>query len=118
MQSFLMSSSPSRRRPRNRRHKEILPHIAAQSKPERGLGSKRQIVVLNDEAHHCYLHRTISEDEALKGEERREAERRDREARVWVTGLQAVARKIGVKVIYDLSATLWGALTRFRPRDP
>jgi type III restriction enzyme len=71
----------------------------------RSLGSKRQIVVLNDEAHHCYLHRTSGEDEALKGEERREAERRDREARVWVTGLQAVARKIGIKVVYDLSAT-------------
>ena len=71
----------------------------------RSLGSKRQIVVLNDEAHHCYLHRPAPEEEVLKGEERREAERRDREARVWVTGLQAVARKIGVKVVYDLSAT-------------
>src|SRR5207249_7027454 len=46
-----------------------------------------------------------TDDDALKGEERREAERRDREARVWVTGLQAVARKVGVKVVYDLSAT-------------
>jgi type III restriction enzyme len=71
----------------------------------RSLGSKRQIVVLNDEAHHCYLHRAASEGEALKGEERREAERRDRDARVWVTGLQGVARKLGVKVVYDLSAT-------------
>jgi type III restriction enzyme len=71
----------------------------------RGLGSKRQIVVLNDEAHHCYMHRAADEEETLKGEERKEAERRDREARVWVTGLQAAARKLGVKVVYDLSAT-------------
>jgi len=72
----------------------------------RGLGSKRQIIVLNDEAHHCYLQRADDEhEEALKGEERREAERRDREARVWATGLQAVARKLGIKVAYDLSAT-------------
>jgi type III restriction enzyme len=71
----------------------------------RSLGSKRQILVLNDEAHHCYLHRSAPEEEVLKGEDRREAERRDREARVWVTGLQAVARKLGVKVVYDLSAT-------------
>jgi type III restriction enzyme len=71
----------------------------------RSLGSKRQVMVLNDEAHHCYFHRVTSEEEALKGEERKEAELRDREARVWVTGLQAVARKIGVKVVYDLSAT-------------
>lgn len=73
----------------------------------RGLGTKRQVIVLNDEAHHCYSHRAGGEDaaEVLKGEERREAEQRDREARVWATGLQAVARKIGIKVAYDLSAT-------------
>jgi len=73
----------------------------------RGLGTKRQIIVINDEAHHCYTHRVGGEEtpEALKGEERREAEQRDRDARVWATGLQAVARKLGVKVVYDLSAT-------------
>ena len=54
----------------------------------RGLGTKRQIIVLNDEAHHCY--RTApaaTSEETLKGDERKEAEQRDREARVWVTGL-------------------------------
>jgi type III restriction enzyme len=71
----------------------------------RGLGSKRQIIVLNDEAHHCYLHRVADEAEVLRGEERKEAERRDRDARVWATGLQAIAQKIGIKVAYDLSAT-------------
>jgi type III restriction enzyme len=73
----------------------------------RGLGTKRQVIVLNDEAHHCYTHRVGAEepDQALKGDERKEAEQRDQEARVWATGLQAVARKIGVKVVYDLSAT-------------
>jgi type III restriction enzyme len=73
----------------------------------RGLGTKRQVIVLNDEAHHCYTHRIGGdvEGDVLKGEERREAEQRDRDARVWATGLQAVANKIGVKVVYDLSAT-------------
>jgi type III restriction enzyme len=71
----------------------------------RGLGRKRQIIVLNDEAHHCYMHRVGGEEEVLRGEERREAERRDRDARVWATGLQAVAAKLGIKVVYDLSAT-------------
>jgi type III restriction enzyme len=73
----------------------------------RGLGTKRQVIVLNDEAHHCYTHRVGGgePDEALRGDDRKEAEQRDREARVWATGLQAVARKIGVKVVYDLSAT-------------
>ena len=39
------------------------------------------------------------------GDERKEAEKRDEEARVWITGLEAVKRKIGIKAIYDLSAT-------------
>jgi type III restriction enzyme len=73
----------------------------------RGLGTKRQIIVINDEAHHCYMHRVGGDEEAevLKGEDRREAEERDRQARVWATGLQAVAAKLGIKVAYDLSAT-------------
>ena len=73
----------------------------------RGLGTKRQIIVLNDEAHHCYMHRVGGEEseETLRGEDRKEAEQRDRDARVWATGLQAIARKIGIKAVYDLSAT-------------
>ena len=41
----------------------------------RGLGTKRQIMVLNDEAHHCYMHRVGGDEpaEVLKGEERKEA---------------------------------------------
>src|SRR5581483_913061 len=63
------------------------------------------IVVLNDEAHHCYLPKASQAEERLTGEERREAERREREARVGANGLQAVARKLGIRVVYDLSAT-------------
>ena len=39
------------------------------------LGSKKGIVVLNDEAHHCYRHRVGSDgaEEKLTGDERREA---------------------------------------------
>ena len=39
-----------------------------------------------------------------RGASRRPSER-DEEARVWITGLEAVNAKIGVKVVYDLSAT-------------
>ncbi|MGI9119294.1 MAG: DNA methyltransferase [Acidimicrobiales bacterium] len=74
----------------------------------RELGTKRNIVVINDEAHHCYRRR-VGDDGTelapLSGEDKREAARRDEEARVWVTGLQAVAAKTGVRVVYDLSAT-------------
>lgn len=71
----------------------------------RELGNKRGIIVINDEAHHCYRGRQADEGEKLKGEERKEAERREEEARVWLSGIEAVNRKIGVKLVYDLSAT-------------
>jgi type III restriction enzyme len=72
----------------------------------RELGNKKNIIVINDEAHHCYRRKPEGEeDEALKGDDRREAEQRDEEARIWISGLEAVKAKLGVKVVYDLSAT-------------
>ena len=71
----------------------------------RDLGTKHEIVVINDEAHHCYRHKPEADDETLTGDERTEAARREEEARVWISGLEAVKDKIGVKSIYDLSAT-------------
>ena len=43
--------------------------------------------------------------EELTGEEKAEAAQREEEARVWISGIEAVKSKIGVKNIYDLSAT-------------
>jgi type III restriction enzyme len=71
----------------------------------RDLGGKKRIIVVNDEAHHCYRRKAGAEVESLSGEDRSEAEKREKEARVWVSGLEAVQNKIGVKVVYDLSAT-------------
>lgn len=71
----------------------------------RELGNKKNIIVINDEAHHCYRRRQGETDEDLKGEERKEAEKREEEARVWITGLESVKAKIGVRAVYDLSAT-------------
>jgi type III restriction enzyme len=71
----------------------------------RELGNKRNIVVMNDEGHHCYRRKPESEKERLSRDERREARKREAEARVWISGLEAVKAKIGVKVVYDLSAT-------------
>ncbi len=71
----------------------------------RELGNKKNIVVINDEAHHCYRRKVDEDDEKLTGDERREAEQREEEARVWISGLEAVKSKLGVKVVYDLSAT-------------
>ena len=71
----------------------------------RELGGKRQIIVFNDEAHHCYRGKPREETETLTGDDRAEAKKRDEEARVWLSGLEAVHQKIGLRGVYDLSAT-------------
>lgn len=69
------------------------------------LGNKKNILVINDEAHHCYRHRVGGEEVTLTGDEKKEAEKREEAARVWISGLEAIKQKIGVKIVYDLSAT-------------
>ena len=71
----------------------------------REFGNKKNIVVINDEAHHCYRHKPVVEDIKLTGDDRKESETREEEARIWISGLEAVKKKIGIKAIYDLSAT-------------
>lgn len=71
----------------------------------RELGNKKNIIVINDEAHHCYRRKPDGEEVKLTGDERKEALTRDEEARIWISGLEAVKNKIGIKAIYDLSAT-------------
>lgn len=62
---------------------------------------KQQIIVFNDEAHHCYQDRPVTSDTKLSTEEKDANE----DARIWFKGLQAVAKYVGIKQIYDLSAT-------------
>ncbi len=71
----------------------------------RPLGNKRNIIVINDEAHHCYRRKPDGEEVKLSGDDLREAKKRDAEARIWISGLEAIKRKVGMKAIYDLSAT-------------
>lgn len=65
----------------------------------------KNILVLNDEAHHCYRAKAESSDEDLQGDERKEAEKNNEAARIWIRGLEAVQRKLGVLRVFDLSAT-------------
>ncbi len=66
----------------------------------------KNVLVLNDEAHHCYREKPSQEDEAdLKGEERQEAEKNNEAARLWISGLETVKRKLGLARVIDLSAT-------------
>jgi type III restriction enzyme len=69
----------------------------------RSLKSKKNIVVINDESHHCYI--SHESYEGLMGDDRREAEKNNEEARVWHSGIQALNAKLGVRMVVDLSAT-------------
>ncbi len=63
------------------------------------LMGRKNIIVLNDEAHHCYHHK-IGDDAdagaALTTEEKDEARRNEEAARVWISGIEAFSRKISV----------------------
>ena len=66
----------------------------------------KNIVVINDEAHHCYREKPPEEDDAeLDAEQAKEAEKQNKAARLWAAGLEAVKRKLGIRAVYDLSAT-------------
>ncbi|MCV4342640.1 BPTD_3080 family restriction endonuclease [Pseudomonas capsici] len=64
----------------------------------------KNVLVINDEAHHCYREKP-GEDDSLKGDEKKEAEENNAAARLWISGLEAVNRKLGVARVLDLSAT-------------
>ena len=60
----------------------------------------RRLLVINDEAHHCYLPRAKGRDT----EEDNSATENERAA-VWFSGVRAVARRWQVRTVVDLSAT-------------
>ena len=66
-----------------------------------GFKSGRRLLVLNDEAHHCYLPRAKGRNTDDGNNDATENER----AAVWYSGLRAVARRWQVRAVYDLSAT-------------
>ncbi len=66
----------------------------------------KNILAINDEAHHCYREKpSRSDDEDLKGDEKKEAEKNNEAARLWISGLEAVNRQLGLSRVIDLSAT-------------
>ena len=71
---------------------------------EKGVKGKR-IVVINDEAHHCYLPRQ-SKDKSLSDDEKSELKQENETAMVWYEGLRQM-KLLGYKLqqVYDLSAT-------------
>jgi type III restriction enzyme len=59
-----------------------------------------EIVVFNDEGHHCYRYNPDA-----TGGRARDEERANKEAGVWFTGLTWIAKRVGIKRVYDMSAT-------------
>ncbi|HUF07977.1 MAG TPA: hypothetical protein VMO47_01570, partial [Rhodothermales bacterium] len=71
------------------------------------IGTKQNVLVINDEAHHAYR---IRRDEPEEGEiddfgDEEEAEDYFREATVWIDGLDRVEKLRGINLCIDLSAT-------------
>lgn len=74
----------------------------------RELMGRQNIVVINDEAHHCYRHKvggSGATKEKLDAEDKAEAKKHEEAARIWISGIEMVARKLGIGALYDLSAT-------------
>ena len=73
----------------------------------RELIDMRRVVVLNDEAHHCYREKpaSLSDEGVLKGDDKQEADKNNNAARVWISGIEALKRKVRNLTVFDLSAT-------------
>ncbi len=68
---------------------------------------RKELIVINDEAHHCYREKQGGEDDKpkLDADAKQEAKKNAEAARLWISGIEALSRLVGVKTIYDLSAT-------------
>jgi type III restriction enzyme len=65
----------------------------------------KNILAINDEAHHCYRVKPNVDIDDLKGDEKKEAQKNSEAAHLWITGLEIVNRKLGLSQVLDLSAT-------------
>ena len=66
----------------------------------------KNIVVINDEAHHCYREKPNNEDiDELTGDDKAFAKHENEAARLWISGIECFKRKLSVRAVYDLSAT-------------
>lgn len=69
--------------------------------------NRNRVLVINDEAHHCYEEKPLPEEnkEKITGEDKQEADENNKAARVWINGIKALAEKININAVIDLSAT-------------
>ena len=65
----------------------------------------KNIFAINDEAHHCYREKPVSDEKDVESDEMEEVKENREAARLWISGIEAANRKIGVNRVFDLSAT-------------
>ena len=65
-----------------------------------GFKPKSRVLILNDEAHHCYLPKSKG-----KNTEEEKSEDENIRAAVWYSGLLETKKRFNVQWVYDLSAT-------------
>ena len=68
------------------------------------LSHARQILVINDEAHHAWR-KNPSVKVALHGQDRKDYVENEEQATVWIGGLDRIHRARGILCCYDFSAT-------------
>ena len=71
-------------------------------------GSKRNLLVLNDEAHHAYRPAPFEDEKAtaeMGAEEKRRLKQEKEAATVWISGLDRINAARGINFCMDLSAT-------------
>jgi len=75
----------------------------------RDLGSRNNLLVINDEAHHAYRPKPLDEESeklaGLSAEEKRALRSEKEEATIWVSGLDRINKVRGINLCLDLSAT-------------
>lgn len=72
------------------------------------LASMKKVIVINDEAHHCYRYKPRNDDAdaaELRGQDAIEARDNNEAARVWISGIEALANRGQLSTVFDLSAT-------------
>jgi type III restriction enzyme len=76
----------------------------------------KNVLVINDEAHHCYREKPARDEDfiddkgnPLEGDDlkaaKEHAKKENEAARLWISGLEIVKRKLGLAHVIDLSAT-------------
>lgn len=73
---------------------QVLKRVLGQFKPG------RRLLILNDEAHHCYVPLAKGKDT-----EQDNSETENARAAVWFSGVRACAKRYQLAAVYDLSAT-------------